>query len=257
MLIDYYVGLRGIAVGDIGVTPLVVVSWIGTIVRSFVEATAAQRPEHWLYGDRNPLYLGSVGEQPVAIAQLPVGAPGTVMIMEEMIACGARAFIGVGFAGSLQPESPIGSFVIPTSCVRDEGTSGHYVTDDAALTASPTLQAVLLEACREEGAPVRAGPQWTTDAPYRELVSQIEGHRQQGILGVDMETSAMYALGLCRGVDVCNLLVVSDELWHDWRPAFGTPALQAAAQRAVRIVLQAVRRKLDPGGPNPSRAARR
>jgi len=78
----------------------------------------------------------------------------------------------------------------------------------------------------------------TTDAPYRELISKIEAYGRQGVLGVDMETSAMYALGQVRYVDVCNLLVVSDELSHEWRPAFGQTELLQALQRAQRVVLR-------------------
>ena len=57
-----------------------------------------------------------------------------------------------------------------------------------------------------------------------------------------METSAMYVLGLVRGVDVANVLAVSDELWHDWNPAFGSDRLNNALDRACEIVLTTVSR---------------
>jgi uridine phosphorylase len=99
---------------------------------------------------------------------------------------------------------------------------------------------VLRAVAQSEGANVASGSLWTTDAPYRELVSKIESYRQQGVLGVDMETSAMYALGLFRGVEVCNLLVVSDELWHEWRAAFRTPELREATESAQRVILSSL-----------------
>ena len=52
----------------------------------------------------------------------------------------------------------------------------------------------------------------------------------------------MYALGQTRGVDVCNLLVVSDELWQEWRPAFGQPELREAQQCAERVILRCLAR---------------
>ena len=55
-----------------------------------------------------------------------------------------------------------------------------------------------------------------------------------------METSAMYTLGQVRNVEICNLLVVSDELWNKWDPAFGTNGLREAAERARKIVLRSV-----------------
>ena len=48
----------------------------------------------------------------------------------------------------------------------------------------------------------------------RETLDKITNYHNQGVLGVDMETSAMYTLGQVRNVEVCNLLVVSDELWN-------------------------------------------
>jgi purine-nucleoside phosphorylase len=51
-----------------------------------------------------------------------------------------------------------------------------------------------------------------------------------------METSAMYALGQFRGVEICNLLVVSDELWKEWNPAFFSQELQKAIEGAERVV---------------------
>jgi uridine phosphorylase len=48
----------------------------------------------------------------------------------------------------------------------------------------------------------------------------------------------MYALGLCRSVEVCNLLVVSDELWQDWNPAWHAPQLETAMACAQRVILR-------------------
>ena len=55
-----------------------------------------------------------------------------------------------------------------------------------------------------------------------------------------METSAMYTLGQVRNVDVCNLLVVSDELCNKWEPAFGTNRLKEAAERPRKTVLRSL-----------------
>lgn len=58
-----------------------------------------------------------------------------------------------------------------------------------------------------------------------------------------METSAMYALGQFRDMEVCNLLIVSDELWKDWNPAFGSDELREAGKLGMRII----RRSLEQG----------
>jgi uridine phosphorylase len=234
--ISYFTSQRGITVADLGVAPAVVVSWHRKIAESLAHTNDLQLSKHWIYGELVPLYFGKVNDQQVSVVRLPVGAPATVTVMEEMIACGARVFVGLGLTGSLQPEAPVGTYVIPTSCVREEGTSIHYVGSDAVVGPSLRLVKALQAACKAEGVRVLKGTVWTTDAPYRELSSKIDTYRGQGILGVDMETSAMYALGQFRGVEICNLLVVSDELWKEWNPAFFSQELQKAIEGAERVV---------------------
>jgi len=53
-------------------------------------------------------------------------------------------------------------------------------------------------------------PPGVTVSITRETEEKVRTYAQRGVLGVDMETSAMYALGIFRGVEVCNLLTVSD-----------------------------------------------
>ncbi len=48
----------------------------------------------------------------------------------------------------------------------------------------------------------------------------------------------MYAFGQVRGVPVCNLLVVSDELWREWR--FGGPGFGDARWRDEKAILRSV-----------------
>jgi uridine phosphorylase len=246
MNIDYYAARRGITVEEIGVAPCVVLSWGPTAIEELAESIGAEPAEHWHWLTRYPLYTRELQERRVSFVQAGIGAPATVAAMESLIACGARLFLGLGWAGSLQPSAPVGTFLIPTRCIREEGTSFHYLDADATVTPDDRLVALLQRAAEEAALEdedhtlILAGLHWTTDAPYRELNSKIEAYRRQGVLGVDMETSAMYALGQFRNVPVCNLLVVSDVVWREWKPAFRTPELKAATRRAQRVVLRAL-----------------
>jgi uridine phosphorylase len=152
--------------------------------------------------------------------------------------CGARIFFGLGWAGSLQPSAPIGTFLVPGDCIREEGTSQHYLAKDVKVAPDDQLVAHVLSIASKGGLEVQSGRHWTTDAPYRELRNRIQEYKKQGVLGVDMETSAMYALGQYRGVRVCNLLVVSDELWQEWLPAFGSPQLRESTVGAQELIMR-------------------
>jgi uridine phosphorylase len=237
MLVAYFARLKGLDLKDIDVAPTVVLSWSPGIVSSLVDSIGASLSLRWIDGKRYPLYNGEVDGRRVSISSAMLGAPGAVMQMEQFIACGVRTFIGVGYAGSLQPSAPIGTFFIPTTCVREEGTSVHYIGSNDTTPPSQRLVETLHNSCETLGARVMLGPLWTTDAPFRELIVKIEQYGQQGVLGVDMETSAMYALGIFRSVQVCNLLMVSDELWREWHIALDTPELRKTEQVAQEVIL--------------------
>jgi uridine phosphorylase len=238
MLVEWWTKQRGLTIHDLGVTSIVVLTWSPRTALSFAKSISAKIPEHWMYGERFPLYRGELQGKPVSVAYLPIGAPGTVMMMDEMIACGAHTFIGLGWAGSLQESAPIGTLVIPTSCISEEGTSEHYLDPMTKAAPNPHLVSAIQHACTAEAAKFEMGPVWTTDAPYRELVRKIAAYNRKGVLAVDMETSAMYALGQARKIEVCNLLVISDELVHEWKPAFRTPELDSATEKARQVILR-------------------
>lgn len=237
MFIDYIASKQGITLEEMGVKPIVVLSWWTGVIKSLARAIGAQLSKNWIYGERYPLYTGYAEGTPVCFANVPVGAPGTAMLMEELIACGGHVFFGLGWAGSLQQKAPVGTFLVPTSCISEEGTSAHYITPRTKLGPSKRLVRIIQEVCERRGHNIHLGPIWTTDAPYRELQTKIKSYRTEGVLGVDMETSAMYALGQFRKVEVCNFMVVSDELWHEWRPAFVSSELREGVRLATDVIL--------------------
>jgi purine-nucleoside phosphorylase len=63
-------------------------------------------------------------------------------------------------------------------------------------------------------------PTWTIDAPYRETKKEIEKYTKEGIATVDMEASALFALGKVRRVRVAAAFAVSDVLGKKWNPQF-------------------------------------
>jgi uridine phosphorylase len=152
----------------------------------------------------------------ITVAFAPIGAPGTIMLMEDLIACGAESCVGVGASGGLNPNHPVGDVLIPNAVkILDEGTSVHY-PDQGDPTGDQEMIKTLSGLIEKYGGRTTSGDWWTTDGFYREMTDDIALHMQNGILGIDMETSAMYRVARHRGVSVCNILVVSDELWIEW-----------------------------------------
>ena len=236
MFIEYYLREKNLRLEDLGVKPLVIGTWFERTAESLAREAGALKVEHWPYS--RALYSGEMEGVPVSFVTFPVGAPGTVAVMEELVASGVRRFIGLGMAGSLQEAAPIGSYLLPGECLREDGTSSHYLPPAEVVGPDPALQHALATSLAAAGLNAHQGRHWTTDAIYREFVWKIDKYRSEGVLGVDMETSAMYAFGRASGIPVANVLVVSDELWCKWRPAFYSDALSQAMRRVGRTLLE-------------------
>ena len=174
------------------------------------------------------------------VAQFPVGAPAAVLLQELLIARGVRRLLFVGSAGSLQPDLPIGSLaLIDAAAVREDGTSFHYLPAEVTPRAAPALLAALRAAASARGLVVPEGGCWTTDAVYRELTSKVARYAARGVLAVEMEAAALYAVAALRGVEAALIVAMSDELFHPWLPGFHRDEYRAGILTALEIALAA------------------
>lgn len=175
----------------------------------------------------------------VGVVRVPgVGGPSTSLSMENLIARGANTLCAVGTAGSLQPDLTVGDVVVVDRALRDEGTSHHYLEARPYVAASESVQVALESAL--DGDPDGVGPTWTTDAPHRETAAEVERYREDGILTVDMEAAAVFAIARYRDVDAGALFTISDELDPDgWEPAFFDT--QEHLERIVAAAIDALR----------------
>ena len=148
-----------------------------------------------------------------------IGAPGVSMILELLVELGVKRFINVGIAGGLQKTARIGDVAVGTSAIRDEGVSYHYLKDPSVpALPSEKLTDALMQTLEREGIHYTQGPTWTTDAFFRETVGEIQHYQQEGVVTVEMEAAALFAISTVRGVEMASGFVISDlvaELvWH-------------------------------------------
>lgn len=170
-----------------------------------------------------------------------IGAPVAVAILEELVALGCRRFVSIGTAGSLQPDLAVGELVVCERAVRDEGTSYHYVPAGEYADASGPLTVRLEQALAAQGRSFAHGASWTIDAFYRETVAEARHYQSQGVLTVEMEAAALFAVAAYRGVQAAAVFTVSDTLAGlEWRPEFhhadvqdSLDAMFAAAREAL------------------------
>jgi purine-nucleoside phosphorylase len=72
------------------------------------------------------------------------------------------------------------------------------------------------------------------------MTSKVRRMAAQGVVAVDMEASAFYIVGAMRGLRVASLFIVSDELFHPWRPGFFDRSFRDSAMQIAECALDAV-----------------
>ena len=139
-------------------------------------------------------------------------APGAASTIEELHAMGCNKFVVCGGAGALVKGSKVGEIIIPTSAVRDEGTSYHYVEPSREITCHEATVAAAVSILTEMGVPFTTGKTWTTDAIYRETPDVIGRRCNEGCVTVEMEAAAFFAVSKYYGIPLVQLLYAGDDV---------------------------------------------
>lgn len=192
----------------------------------------------WMYGDAlealklkpfdkpnfNFTYLYSVDDRFYFVAYA-AGAPWAVIVLEKLIACGAREIIVTGSCGSVSSKLRIGDLFIADKGIIEEGTSKAYGIKEGVSYPDTAQTGRLFDSLH--GKKTVMGGIWTTDAPYNETRRKVKKFQRAGAMAVDMETSALFSVGGIRKAAVSSLLVVSDELFgREWVSGFTAQTLK-------------------------------
>jgi len=174
---------------------------------------------------RGLVTLASTNNRVAVLGDFGIGAPVAAAVLEEFVALGTRRFFSIGTAGSLQRNLPIGHIVLCDRAIRDEGVSHHYLPSSTYAVAERAITAELEAELQTRQIDYRRGSAWTIDAPYRETVAEARHYQQQGVLCVEMEAAALFAVAEYRKVAVAAAFVMSDSLADlVWDPQFHSDA---------------------------------
>jgi uridine phosphorylase len=160
--------------------------------------------------------------RPVTLLHPGVGAAIAAASLEIAIALGGRKFVACGGAGVLDRSIAVGHLVVPTSAVRDEGTSYHYLPAGREVSPAPEAVGAIEAVLRRRKVDHLLAKTWTTDGLFRETRAKTEQRRAEGCLTVEMEAAAFFAVAQFRGVPVGQILYGGDNLdaeeWdrRDW-----------------------------------------
>lgn len=168
-----------------------------------------------------------------------VGAPACAAGLEEIIALGAKGVVQFGCCGILNQPAADGKIIIPSSAVRDEGTSYHYVRGSEEIQGDRACLDTAVRCLEKLKIPYVVGKIWTTDAIYRETQEVVEERKAQGCIAVEMECSASLAVARFRNIPIIQFFYGADNLDSEqWEPRDLTDYGVSCSDKYMAIALE-------------------
>jgi len=225
------------------VRPIVILPAVNTVMRYIVHKLN-KKSIHGLVCN------GKLNNIEVSVIQTNMGSPGTAMIMEVLKNCYCKAVIRIDYCGGLKTtlvgNRPvetglnIGSLVIPKTVFLTDGTSFQYLQKNAKqIIGNPLLHNHARATVETWKYPTLEGKYWTADSPeplytifknnlgtphrrerpdilwssdslFCEAPEAMNVWRLQECNSVDMESCAIYLLGVLYKIPTISLLGVSN-----------------------------------------------
>ncbi len=153
------------------------------------------------------VFTGKYKGRAVSVCSTGIGAPSMIIAVEELKQCGVTHVVRVGSAGAMQSGIELGELIVAEGAVRDEGGSKAYVEPSYPAYASFSLLKELDGWLSQQAMSYHFGTVRSHDSFYTDDEDAIcQYWNKKGVLGADMETSALYAVGRLRGLKVAAIL---------------------------------------------------
>jgi nucleoside phosphorylase len=216
------------------------------------------------YRKEGKVHNGILNGTKVSIVKAEVGSPNASIIMELAARIHVKQVIRVDVCGSVCPEYPIGSVIIPNKALSGEGTGSYYLrkyqtqiqnlphitlTRDLSLSEysvqlNPTRLTEIQSWFDQNNRNYKIGfpTIWTTDAIFCEDKEEIARWKSLGAECVDMETAIMYLLGEIFSIPIISIMGVTDQPGTAEYDLFTSnkihPEMELAMDRAVATVIK-------------------
>ena len=136
-----------------------------------------------------------------------IGGASMGIAVEELHNCGVKCAIRIGSCGALQHNIAPGELVLAEGAVRDDGASAAYLPLGYPAVADHRLLECCCAAAEEKGFAHCCGLVRSHDSFYTDEEMEIcHTWSARGILGADLETSALFTIGRLRGVAAASIL---------------------------------------------------
>jgi uridine phosphorylase len=192
------------------------------------------------------------GGAPVVCATSGMGAPSMSIVVNELVQVGVRTIIRIGTSGSIQDHVRVGSVVISSGSLCNQGAADDIAPKRYPAVADPFLVVELAQAATALGIDHHVGITASTDTFFegqersassanphlmRRLRGMIDEYAALRVLNFEMEAGTLFKMGQVYGFAagcVCGIIAQRTE---DEQPRLNEKA--AAVDRAVAVAIAA------------------
>jgi DeoD family purine-nucleoside phosphorylase len=179
-------------------------------------------------------YTGLAADgEPLTIQSTGMGGPSAAIVVEELIALGARRLMRIGTCGALDGALAIGDLVAAESALPADGTS-------AALGANGAVGPDMALQSRLVGAGARPGMVVSSDLFYDPRENVVRGWIDRGAVAVEMEAATIFLVAARHGVEAACVLGVSDVVGEEGGLRAEPEQLEAIGLRVGEVGYAAV-----------------
>ncbi|MEF2964411.1 purine-nucleoside phosphorylase [Paenibacillus sp. M1] len=159
-------------------------------------------------------FTGTYRGKRISVQGSGMGIPSISIYVNELISeYGVKNLVRVGTCGGMQEHVHVRDVILAQAACTDSSMNRHVFSgfDYAPIASFPLLKAAYDRAV-EKGLKPHVGNIFSSDMFYRDDTSVTQLLMKYGVLGVEMETTALYTLAAKYGVNALTILTVSDHL---------------------------------------------
>lgn len=141
-----------------------------------------------------------------------MGMPSAAIYITELVReYGVSTIIRVGTAGVYQPDLQLRQIVAATDAVTNSNMP-ELIGAPTPIVASPRMLQAVQDVAAEHGTEVHLGTVFTSDIFYEQNDEAQDRHTANGVLAVEMETAALYAVCAVEGAEALSMFTLTDHL---------------------------------------------
>ncbi|MFC4404819.1 purine-nucleoside phosphorylase [Gracilibacillus xinjiangensis] len=180
------------------------------IAENFLEDTVCYNEVRGMYG-----FTGTYKGERISVQGTGMGVPSISIYVNELIqSYDVKNLIRVGTCGAIQKDVKVRDVILAsTSSTDSQMNRMTFGGIDYAPTADFSLLKKAYDTGVDKGLSLRVGNVFTSDSFYRDNMKELLPLLDQyNVLGIEMETTALYTLAAKFNCKALSILTVSDHI---------------------------------------------